>query len=48
MANKMTQHVRQPDTLAAWQQALGEVPQTPLLTSELVQRRADLLGRFTD
>ena len=32
----------------AWQQALAEVPQTPALTGELVQRRADLFGRFTD
>ncbi len=35
--------IRRADTLAAWQQALAEVPQTPALAGA---RRADLFGRF--
>ncbi len=38
--------IRQADTLAAWQQALAEVPQTPALSSVLLQRKDDLFGRF--
>jgi len=37
--------IRQADTLAAWQQALAEVPQTPALNGAL-RRRDDLFGRF--
>jgi hypothetical protein len=37
--------VRRPDMLAAWQQALAEVPPTPALSGAL-RRRADLFGRF--
>jgi hypothetical protein len=38
--------IRQADTLAAWQQALAEVPQTPALSGALLRRRPDLFGRF--
>ena len=38
--------VRRPDALAAWQQALAEVPQTPALTSALLPSGDDLFGRF--
>ncbi len=38
--------IRQVDTLAAWQQALAEVPQTPALSGALLRRRDDLFGRF--
>ncbi len=38
--------IRQADTLAAWQQALAEVPQTPALSGALLRRRDDLFGRF--
>ena len=46
--NKRRHGVRPPDALEAWQQALAEVPQTPALAGALIQRRADLLGRFTE
>ena len=38
--------VRPADALAAWQQALAEVPQTPALSGALLRRRDDLFGRF--
>ena len=38
--------IRQADTLAAWQQALAEVPQTPALSGALLRPRDDLFGRF--
>ncbi|MFZ2360483.1 MAG: hypothetical protein WA040_14170, partial [Anaerolineae bacterium] len=38
--------IRPVDTLAAWQQALAEVPQTPALSGALLRRRDDLFGRF--
>ena len=38
--------VRPADALAAWQQALAEVPQTPALSGALLRPRDDLFGRF--
>jgi len=43
---EIEQGARQPDTLAAWQQALAEVPPTPALSGALLRRRDDLFGRF--
>ncbi len=42
---EIEQDVRQQDALAAWQQALAEVPATPALSGAL-RRREDLFGRF--
>ena len=41
-----TTDVQRPDALAAWQQALAEVPATPALSGALRRPRDDLFGRF--
>ncbi len=45
---KIEESARQTDTWQAWQQAVAEVPPTPVLADALARRRFDLMQRFAE